>query len=219
MFDSVYTGEITLSVYLLCTGVALLCGLITAPAAAFRTHATKSFITTLILLPAIVETVILMVNGNVGTGIAVAGAFSLVRFRSVPGKAKEIAAIFLVMTAGLTCAAGYLGIALLFSVGAALVLVVLGFIPTPGEKEAELRITVPESLSYKEAFDDIFATYTSKHTLVQIKTTAMGSLFKLRYRVRIKTGADTKDMLDALRCRNGNLEIALTYAGETNEEL
>lgn len=219
LFASVLTGGITLPIYLTCTGVAFLCGVIVALAASYKNRITKSFLISLILLPPIVETVILMVNGNVGTGIAVAGAFSLVRFRSVPGRAKEIAAIFLVMTAGLTCAAGYPGIAVLFSLITAVAMLVLALIPVKAEKESELRITIPESLHYTDAFADLFATYTKGARLVQVKTTHMGSLYKLFYRVQLKDVAKTQEFIDALRCRNGNLEISITGAVESNEEL
>ena len=148
IFSSISTGAVTLPFYLVATAVSLVCGLIAAFAASFRTHVSKSFLITLILLPAIVETVIIMVNGNVGTGIAVAGAFSLVRFRSVPGKAREIAGIFLAMTAGLAAAAGYVAIALLFTVITSLVTVLLACIPVRSERSLDLRITIPETVNY-----------------------------------------------------------------------
>ena len=219
LFESVLTNGLTLPIYLLCTGIAFLCGVIVALACAYKNRITKSFLISLILLPAVVETVILMVNGNVGTGIAVAGAFSLVRFRSVPGRAKEIAAIFLVMTAGLTCAAGYPGIALLFSLITAAAILALSFIPVKTEKESDLRITIPESLNYADVFTDLFEKYTKGARLVQVKTTSMGSLYKLFYRVQLKNVADTREFIDALRCRNGNLEISITAAAESSEEL
>ncbi len=218
-FESILTEGLTPTVYLICTAFAFLCGVIVALAACFKNRVTKSFLMSLVLLPPIVETVILMVNGNVGTGIAVAGAFSLVRFRSVPGRAKEIAAIFLVMTAGLTCAAGYPGIALLFSLITAAAILLLSFIPVKSEKESDLRITIPESLNYADVFQDVFAEYTRGTRLVQVKTTNMGSLYKLYYRVQLKNAAKTREFIDALRCRNGNLEISITAAAENGEEL
>lgn len=219
MINVLDTSGFSLKRYLLATAVAFACGLLVAIAASFKNRPSKSFLTSLILLPAIVETVILMVNGSVGTGIAVAGAFSLVRFRSVPGKAKEIAAIFLVMTAGLTCAAGYIVIALLFSLITATVMVVLSYLPVRGEKDFELRITVPETLNYTGAFDDLFKKYTKSARLERIKTTNMGSLYRLTYRVELKDVAQSKEFLDELRCRNGNLEIAILESPERDEEL
>lgn len=212
-------GEFDGKTYLLCIACALLCGLITAFSASFRSHTTKSFAISLVLLPAIVTTVIIMVNGNIGTGVAVMGAFSLVRFRSVPGKAKDIAAIFLVMTAGLSCASGYVGIALLFTVIASVALIVLTLIPHKTEKTMELRITVPETLSFYDAFDDIFEKYTRAHTLIQVKTTNMGSLYRLTYRIQPTDRRLCREFIDELRIRNGNLEISLAESAENTEEL
>ena len=129
IFDSILTDSFSVTTYLLCLLAACVCGVIAALAAAYRTRVTKSFVSSLVLLPMIVTTVIVMVNGNVGTGVAVMGAFSLVRFRSVAGKARDIAAIFLVMTAGLACAAGYVAIALLFTVAVCAVMLLLAGSP------------------------------------------------------------------------------------------
>ncbi|MBQ8849613.1 MAG: DUF4956 domain-containing protein [Clostridia bacterium] len=219
LFKSIAETELTLKTYLLCALFALISGAIVAFAATFRTRSSKSLIISLVLLPVIVQTVIIMVNGNIGTGIAVAGAFSLVRFRSVPGKAREIAAIFLAMTSGLACAAGYVGIALIFTVAASLIMLLLTLIPMSSDKELELKITVPEQLNYRGVFDDIFKENTKRFRLTRVKTTNMGSLFKLEYRIEMKKDADIKKMIDLLRERNGNLEIAVSMAGERNEEL
>ena len=210
MFDSILVGNtITPGVYLVCLLGAGVCGILTALAASFRSHASKSFLTSLILLPMIVCTVIAMVNGNVGTGIAVMGAFSLIRFRSVPGKARDIVVIFLTMTAGLTCAGGYVGIALLFTVIVCLGMVVLSIIPMGSERSMDLHITIPESLRYADEFGDLFAKYLKSHRLLQAKTTNMGSLYKLHYRVEMKDAKQGQAFIDELRCRNGNLEISL----------
>ncbi len=219
LFGSIVTAGagISLRSYLIALGFSLACGLIVLFATAFRGNITKSFAVTVLLLPAIVETVIMMVNGNVGTGIAVAGAFSLVRFRSVPGKAREIAAIFLSMTAGLACAAGYVALALLFTVIISIVMLIFALIPIKREREYELHITVPESLSFMGAFDDIFKEYTRSSRLTKTKTSNMGSLYKLTYVLDLKDPAHSKDMIDALRTRNGNLEISLCVACEENE--
>ncbi|MBQ4064919.1 MAG: DUF4956 domain-containing protein [Clostridia bacterium] len=218
-FAPLTANGLTLKVYLLCMAAALLCGILAALAASFRSRLTKSFLLSLLFLPAIVHTVIAMVNGNLGTGVAVMGAFSLVRFRSVPGKAKEIVCLFLSMTAGLACAAGYAVLAILFTalVGAGMVLV--GLIPLSVEREMELRITVPESLSYTDAFDEVFVRYLKKSALLSVKTTNMGSLYKLLYRVEMKDRGEIRAFLDDLRCRNGNLEISLSEAPERGEDL
>lgn len=186
IFDSIINGTVTVQIYLLCLFVALICGLLTALAVSYRANVSKSFVISLIMLPMIVETVIIMVNGNIGTGVAVMGAFSLVRFRSVAGRAKDIAAIFLAMTAGLACAAGYIAIALLFTVLVCAVLVLLARIPFGGSRMMELHITVPESLRFAHAFDDLFETYTRRSRLVKTKTSNMGSLYKLLYYVELK---------------------------------
>ena len=202
IFKSIASTELTLSTYLLWSLFALVSGAVVAFAATFRAGSSKSLVISLVLLPVTVETVIIMVNGSIGTGIAVAGAFSLVRFRSVPGKAREIAAIFIAMTSGLSCAAGYVGIALLFTLVASLVMLLLTLIPMRSDKELELKITVPEQLNCQGSFDDIFKAHTSKARLLRVKTTNMGSLFKLEYRIVMKPDADVKEMIDRLRERN-----------------
>ncbi len=171
----------------------------------------------LVLLPMIVHTVITMVNGNIGTGVAVMGAFSLVRFRSVPGKAKDIVAIFLAMTAGLACASGFVGIAIMFSLIVCAAAVVLSFVRLGEDRLLLLNVTVPESLNIAHGFDDIFTQYTKKHRLVSTKTTNMGSLYKLTYKVEMKDKDKAQEFIDAIRCRNGNLEILLTEAPDTEE--
>ena len=219
IFASIMTagGGVTLGAYLISLGLALLCGLIVLLATSVHNRISKSFAITVFLLPAIVHTVIIMVNGNIGTGIAVAGAFSLVRFRSVPGRAREIASIFLSMTAGLTCASGYVAIAVLFTALISVIMLVFSLIPIKRDREYELHITVPESLNYYGAFDSVFKEYTRSVKLVKSKTSNMGSLYKLTYIVDLKNPADSKNMIDSLRERNGNLEIALNIAPEENE--
>ena len=178
----------------------------------FKSRYTKSFVITLAMLPAIVAVVIMMVNGNVGAGVAVAGAFSLVRFRSVPGAAKEIGTIFLAMGAGLICGMGYLLYAIIFAGILGLVMLLLNLINLGKNKNCKdktLRITIPEDLNYEDAFTDIFQQYTGSFDLISVKTTNMGSLFKLNYHISLKDLSKEKEFIDALRCRNGNLEIAI----------
>ena len=218
-FDSILDTNPMMNAYFIALAVSLVCGVLTAFAASFRSYATKSFLVCLILLPMIVTTVIMMVNGNVGTGVAVMGAFSLVRFRSVPGKAKDIAAIFLTMTAGLACAAGYVAIAVLFTVLVCAVMVVLSFIPMGVQKIMDLTVTVPETLHFHDAFADVFAKYTSSCRLVRTKTTNMGSLYKLFYKVRLKDRNQLQAFIDDLRVLNGNLEISLAEAEDNGEDL
>ncbi len=219
IFSSIMGDNITFSVYMICTAVAFLCGNLVAAVSSYKNNASKSFILSLVILPAVIETVIIMVNGNVGTGIAVAGAFSLVRFRSVPGKAKEIAAIFLVMTAGLSCAAGYIGIAIVFTVIVSAAVIIVMRIPMREEREMCLHMTVPESLQFTDAFNDIFDKYTSSCSLVSAKTTNMGSLYKLVYKIELNSKEKMREFIDELRCRNGNLEIMITDVMERGESL
>ena len=219
IFETIIEGTLTLEDYLICTAVAFLCGIIVTFAASYKSKLTKSFAMSLVMLAPIIETVILMVNGNIGTGIAVAGAFSLVRFRSVAGRAREITLIFLVMTAGLACAAGYVAIAILFSIILCVALIILARLPLRSERELELRITIPETLNFSEAFEDLFSQYTKRHELASVKTSNMGSLYKLLYKIELKDSGTSKEFIDQLRCRNGNLEITLADTSERNEEL
>ena len=208
MLNSILGTELTLTSFLICTGVSLLLGVGTALVAGYRSRSTQSLAITLAILPAVVQAVIMLVNGSIGAGIAVAGAFSLVRFRSAPGTAREIAAIFLAMAIGLATGMGYVGLAaLLFLIlaGAMLALTVLRF----GQKEDAgriLKITIPEDLDYDGLFDDLFERYTA-HTLEKVKTTNMGTLYELRYRITLWQEPVPKVFLDELRCRNGNLNI------------
>lgn len=221
LFSSVTAGSITAQAFLLCAAVSLLLGALIAFTYTRRTRYTQSFVLTLILLPLTVQTVIMLVNGNVGTGVAVAGAFSLVRFRSVPGNAKDIAVIFLAMAAGLACGSGYLAVAVLFTAIActALYLLVRFHVGLDRSGEKELHITIPETLDYTEIFDDVFARYTAHTELVEVKTASLGSLYKLHYRIRLKKDAEEKVFLDALRCRNGNLEVHCGRLQTTPEQL
>ena len=214
LFDSDLTTVITVTDFLLCIGCALLLGLIMALTYMYRTRYTKSFVVTLTLLPAVVCIVIMMVNGNVGAGVAVAGAFSLVRFRSVPGTAKEICTLFLAMGAGLIAGLGYLGFAILFTVIMCGVFLLYNRLDLGTKKNAAtyktMSITIPEDLDYSGAFDDIFEEYTKKVELIQVKTTNMGSMFRLTYHVTLKDSAQEKQMIDKIRERNGNLEIMVS---------
>lgn len=217
------TETIAVPQFLLGIAVALVIGIFLAAVYSYKTKYTKSFVVTLALLPAVVCVVIMMVNGNVGAGVAVAGAFSLVRFRSVPGTAKEIGTIFLAMGAGLICGMGYLGYAVLFSLILGIAMFILNKVNIGADKRLEqdriLKITIPEDLNYTGAFDDLFEKYTVKYETVSVRTANMGSLFKLTYNVTLKNPNDEKDFIDDLRCRNGNLEISMARQEITNNEL
>lgn len=223
IFDTQSTVVISVPEFLLCIGVTLVIGLILAVVYTYRNRYTKSFLVTLAMLPAIVCVVIMMVNGNVGAGVAVAGAFSLIRFRSVPGTAKEIGAIFLGMCAGLIAGMGYLGYAVLFTVVLCGVMMLYNKLDFGGRKNGEkykvLHITIPEDLDYTGVFDEVLGEYTSSHELVQVKTTNMGSLFRLTYNLVLNSLEDEKELIDKLRCRNGNLEISVSRSETAAYEL
>lgn len=223
VFDTDMTSVITVSDFLLCVGCALLIGVILAFSHMYRSHYTKSFVLTLALLPAVVCVVIMMVNGNVGAGVAVAGAFSLVRFRSVPGNAKEITMLFLGMGAGLIAGMGYLGFALLFAVIMCAFSILYNHLDLGTKKNAALyktlHITIPEDLDYTGVFEEILSAYTTSCELVRVKTTNMGSLFRLTYDLTLRDAALEKEMIDKLRCRNGNLEITVSKQETTVAEL
>lgn len=219
MLNSILGTEITLSSFLICTGVSLL-GIGIALVAGYRSRSTQSLAVTLAILPAVVQAVIMLVNGSIGTGIAVAGAFSLVRFRSAPGSAREIAAIFLAMTVGLATGMGYVVLAVLLFVilaGVMLALTALRF-GQRGDAARILKITIPEDLDYDGLFDDLFERYTTAHTLEKVKTTNMGTLYELHYRINLRQEPVSKSFLDELRCRNGNLTIVCCRE-ETHESL
>lgn len=183
LFTSVIATEgIAVSSFLTCLAGSLVLGALLAFVFTYRskTNYTKSFVGTLLILPAVVAIVIMMVSGSIGTGIAVAGTFSLVRFRSIPGTAREIGAIFLAMAVGLACGMGYLGFAAIFAVVMGIVTLIYN-LTSLGEHSADsldkvLRITVPEDLEYGAAFGDVFSRYTTQANLIGVKTTNLGSL-------------------------------------------
>lgn len=216
MFTSVFatttTVDINIGEFILCIGFALGLGLLISTLYMYKTKYSKSFVITLAVLPSIVAVIIMMVNGNLGAGVAVAGAFSLVRFRSVPGTAKEIGAIFLAMGTGLAVGMGYLGYAVVFVIIVSLanLLLNLSSFGSVDDSVKTLTITIPENLDYNDIFDDLFAMYTSKSDLSIVKTTNMGSLFKLTYDIALLDCSKEKEFIDELRCRNGNLEISIT---------
>lgn len=223
IFDTDMTSVISINDFLLCVGSALAIGLILAFCYMYRTRYTKGFVAALALLPAVVCVVIMMVNGNVGTGVAVAGAFSLVRFRSVPGSAKEICLIFLAMGTGLVVGMGYIGYAFLFAVVLGAMTMLYSRMSFGSKKKASLyktlHITIPEDLDYSDVFEPIIRDYSCEYELTQVKTTNMGSLFKLTYNLTLKNPSKEKELIDKLRCRNGNLEISVSKQETTAGEL
>ena len=210
MLNSITSAGMTTWAFLLCILLAVVLGIGTAIVFSFKARNSASMALTLSIMPAAIAIVIMMVNGNVGAGVAVAGAFTLVRFRSVPGTAREIAAIFMDMAVGLACGMGHIWIAILFFVIMAVLVIALtlfGFGERSGNQQ--LKITIPENLDYNDLFDDLFKKYTSSWELVRVRTTNMGTLYELCYDVVLKDEKKTKAFMDEIRCRNGNLNITL----------
>lgn len=212
IFSSSFINEtITTRRFLVSTTAALICGLIIAFLYMVKAKYSKSFVITLTLMPTIVGTVIMLVNGSVGAGVAVAGAFSLVKFRSAPGRAQEITSIFLAMAVGIATGMGFIGIAIIFTIVVAMLNLILNVIDFGG-KDSEIRllkITVPENLDFEGKFEDILNTYLESYEIDEVRTSNMGSLYKLTISVVLKSTTSVKVLLDEIRTRNGNLEVAL----------
>ena len=201
--------------------VSLLLGILISAAYGIQGTCSKNFMVTLVLLPVLVQMIIMLVNGNLGTSVAVLGAFSLVRFRSVPGSSKEMAVIFFAMAAGLATGMGFLSFAVLMTAiigGVFLLLEKTRFGESKRERK-NLRVTIAEHLDYTEIFDDIFRQYTDQCDLQRVKTTNLGSMYELEYHIVLKDLRREKEMLDAIRCRNGNLTVICGRRAAIQEEL
>ena len=226
-FDSIFgtsdslAAAVSMESFLLCSCLSLVLGVACAGIYMFRNDYSKSFAVTLALLPLIVQAVIMLVNGNLGAGVAVMGVFSLVRFRSIPGSAKDIGSVFFAMAIGLATGMGYLGFAVLFTivVGAANFLLVLSPFGKSRQPSKILHITVPEDLSFDGIFDETLRFFTSEFELLQVQTSSMGSLYQLEYRIRLRKKGMEKDLIDQLRCLNGNLRISLGCASGAKDSL
>lgn len=225
LFGSVLTAGITAASFTVCLIAALALGALVAAVYMYKNTCTQSMAVTLALLPAMVpamvQVIILLVNGNLGAGVAVSGAFGLVRFRSAPGSARDITCIFLAMTLGLATGMGYIGIAVVTGAAMCLLLLVyaaLSFGRRP-EEEKELKITIPENLDYTGLFEDLFAEYTRSAELISVRTTGMGSLYNLHYHITLVSADIEKQLIDAIRCRNGNLDIVCGKVPQAKEAL
>lgn len=218
--ETVSSG-ITLPQLVICTLTSLGLGLALAFLHTYRNTSSRNFVMTLAILPAVIQAVIMLVNGNLGTGVAVMGAFGLVRFRSAPGNAREIGSVFLAMAIGLATGMGYLGIAVLLLIIIGAAILVLAAVPLGSQlfAQKELKVTIPENLDYAGIFDDLFEKYTKRAMLMKVRTTNMGSLYELCYRIELKKEEEEKAMLDDIRCRNGNLTIVCGRIAENREEL
>ena len=206
----------------MCTGASLILGLVISLCYMYCSEKkTKSFVITLAALPILVQAVIMLVNGNLGTGVAIMGAFSLIRFRSVAGSAREIGAVFFAMTVGLATGMGYLGFAVIITAVVSLLFILLNKIGFGGENTADkhLKITIPENLNYTGMFDDLFSEYLKEVSLEKVKTTNLGSMFEVSYLIKLKSDEQEKDFIDALRVRNGNLPIICARVSAGADEL
>ena len=220
VFDSNFVSVISMDKFLLCVGVALLIGGAVAFTASRKSRLSFSFLTTLLTLPALSCVVIMMVNGNIGVGVATAGTFSLVRFRSAAGSAKEMALIFLCMVAGLIAGMGYLAYATLFALVLCIIYLITSlFDPAAKGLHRRLRVTVPEDLDYTGIFQNTLSTYCKSWKLTQVKTVNMGSLFRLTYDITLRDAGKEKAFIDDLRLQNGNLEISIAEAETTDSDL
>lgn len=221
LFNDVFTSTAVKPLIMLeAIGVALVLGLVVAKVYQYKTVYSKSFVMSLALLPALIAVVIFLVNGSLGAGVAVMGAFSLIRFRSAPGGAKELVSIFLAMTIGIAIGMGYLVFAGAFTLIMSVAIVLLETINFGQMKHSirQLTIVIPDSLDYESIFDDIFDKATNHLELASVKTSDMGSLFKLKYIIQLNGKMTEKELMDALRTRNGNLEIAISrYITKENE--
>lgn len=221
LFYDIFTDTaVDPAMMMLAIGVSLLLGLVIAKVYQFKTVYSKSFVMSLALLPTLIAIVIFLVNGSLGAGVAVMGAFSLIRFRSAPGGAKELVSIFLVMTIGIAIGMGYLVFATVFTLIMSLAMLLLEVVNFGQMKHSmrQLTIVIPESLDYESIFDDIFNKAVNHVELANVKTSDMGSLFKIKYIIQLNGRMTEKELIDALRTRNGNLEIAISrYITKENE--
>ncbi len=226
IFESIFgteSGDITLTIgsFLLASGVSLLLGFLVAKSTTFKQSSSKSFVTTLAILPLIVQVIIMIVNGNIGTGIAVMGTFSLVRFRSLQGNAREITNIFLCMAIGLATGTGYIVYGIIF----AMIVIIANTIylysnfAEKDKYQRMLKVTIPESIYEMNLFNDLLELYTTTYELKSVKTVNMGSLYRITYHLNLKNLKDVKSFVDELRCRNGNLEVNLGFVRDDSSDL
>ena len=213
MFNSILTESLSLVSFALCVGIALLMGLIISFVHMKTSTYSKNFAITLAVIPALITTVIMMVNGNLGTSIAILGSFSLIRFRSLPGNSKEIMNVFFAMAVGLACGTGYVGFAFLITVVISLFTVLLSMSNFGEDKSGVkvLKVVVPEDMDYTNIFDDLFKLYTKESILFASRTINMGSMYELTYNIKLKDIKEEKAFLDEIRQRNGNLKVSLSH--------
>lgn len=212
MFNSILTSTLTIENFAICILTALVLGFIMSMLHMKTARSNKNFVTTLFILPALVTSVILLVNGNLGTSVAVAGAFSLIRFRSIPGNSREILDVFFAMAIGLALGTGYIGFAISFTLVITIVLLILDAFKFGENKSSEklLKVLVPEDMDYTECLDELFKEYTTSYALIRTKTVNMGSIFELTYTLNLKKNINEKEFIDKLRVKNGNLKVMIS---------
>ena len=213
MFNTIYSANVTGGQFLLMAVAALISGVIFSWLISFRVKASKRYFTVISLMPFIVGMVITFISGSIGAGVAFGGVFGLTRFRSAPGSADEIAGVLIAMAAGVPFGMGYIGYGVLALLVLGLLFVALNsvnlFEHKAVQQEKMLKITIPETLDYARVFDDIFDRYLTKAEAIGVKTTGMGAMFLLTFKIVMKDPAQEKALIDDLRIRNGNLEIAI----------
>lgn len=213
MFNSIIGESLTIVTFLICIGVSLALGFIISLVHMKGGRYSKNFVSTLVIIPALISTVIMMVNGNLGTSIAILGSFSLIRFRSIPGTAKEIINVFFAMAVGLACGTGYVAFAVLITLIVGVVSLLLNtsnFFENKNTYKV-LKVQIPEELDYTEVFNDIFDKYSNERELISSKTINMGSMFELTYNIKLKNDIKEKEFIDDIRVRNGNLKVSLSH--------
>lgn len=216
MFSSIFENSTSTGLDFESAGLLLVSGIILGIIIAFfymitTKQYTKNFLVSLGILPLLVATAIIMVNGNLGVSFAVAGIFGLIRFRSIPGNSKEILATFLTVVVGLALGRGFIGYASAITIVSGLLMALYNLLPIgTRDNERKLKIVIPENLNYLDVFEDVFAKYTSRHDLEKVKTTNMGAMYELSFLVALKKDIDEKKFLDDLRVRNGNLNIIMS---------
>ena len=211
LFDTAATG-LDIKTALICAGASLLLGLASAITHMKTSQTTKGFLTTLAVLPLLVMAVMIMINGNLGTSIAILGAFSLIRFRSIQGHAKDLLSVFFAMMIGLALGMGHLLFAAVITAIGIIAIVFFSYthILEPNAQARVLKVVIPEDLDYDDVFAEIFKKYTSSAKLVETKTMNMGSLYKLTYDIKLRHGIKEKEFLDEIRVKNCNLKILLS---------
>lgn len=227
MFNSIFSTDVSNAIPLMDSVLTIIVSFILGTAISLTYMKTsnnkggysKNFSLTLIILPVVIAIIVLLIGSNVARAFSLAGVFSIIRFRSAPGDPKDISYVLFTVAAGLACGVGYFGYAILFTVFLCILMLALNLFKFAENKtsQKQLKITIPEDLDYEGAFDDLFAKFTTAHELIKVKTTDLGSLFQLVYSVTMDNETSQKEFLDAVRCRNGNLNITLSMSPDTAE--